>query len=202
MSKTDSIEKLHHPCQTWNCHCPLTFRRISPTTLRPYEVQIDKYKCGPIAIINALHYCARDAGPALRRSLLTTCQTVPEHSDGFKGTKPDRLDIAISHVLSSSVRRFIGRSDCIRAIRNNKFKAYIILYSGFRKNKEQYFHYIFTYKSSINAASSNSDNSPIFISQNDGSYFETRLHLADLIAEYFNVENTHPISYPQVWAII
>jgi hypothetical protein len=128
---------------------------------------------------------------------MATCQTKPEHADGFRGTKPDRLNTAVNCVLPRLSEHFIGSADCIRAIRSKKFKAYIILYSGFHKNKKQYYHYTFTFK----AETKDPSLPVIFISQNDGSEMESPWSQSEFVKKHFSAEGTVPVLYPQVWAI-
>ena len=163
--------------------------------MKPYEVQLDSYSCGPVAIINALHYLNRDAGRALRRVIVTCCKTKAVHEDGFRGTKPDTMNITITNIIGKKVTHYTGISDCITALEHMRFNCYIVLYS-YKENKKQYFHYIFTYK--VHDSSSNTQK---YYSQNDGSYREQITDLNSYIEGHLSLEGTHPIKYPQVWVI-
>jgi hypothetical protein len=184
--------KIHHPCGADDCMCPVTSRLISRAESRPYEVQMDKYKCGPVAVINALLYLEKDPGPALRRSIITQCKTAPVHEDGFKGTKPNDIHGVIQKVIPN-VKHFIGIHDAIAAFKNRSYTAYIVLYSGYRQNKKQYYHYTFTFKTKAGR-------SPIFLSQNDGSDKELEWTLNSFCEEHFSIEDNIPIVFPQIWA--
>ena len=189
------VPKLHHPCDTDDCKCPITIRCISHLNKHPYEVQTDEYKCGPVAIINALLYLEKDPGAALRRSIITQCKTALLHSDGFKGTKPADIGRVIQKVIPSPrIKHFTGIRSAIGAFKNRAFSAYIVLYSGKYQDDKQFYHYNFTIK--IKAG-----RSPLFLSQNDGSQKELEWALDTYITEHFSIEGNTPIEYPQVWAI-
>lgn len=186
----------HHPCGASNCKCPVTHRLISRIRGHPYEVQTDNYKCGPVAIINGQHFLNRDAGRALRRVIITGCDSMPVHDDGFSGTKPNAMNNVITKVFSKDkIFHFKGCSECINGMERKDLNGYIVLYS-YIKNKKQYFHYTFTYK-----IYNISEQEYYYYSQNDGSDNETILSFKDYLDEHFKVEGSLPIEYPQVWAI-
>jgi len=173
----------------------MTQQWISKINKKPYEVQIDNFKCGPVAIINAFHFKNINPGRSLRRLIITTCNTKEIHEDGFNGTKPDNLGEVLNRMFQDKVHHFVGIRECIRSLRNSTFTGYIVLYS-FIKDKKQYYHYIFTYK-----LFNNIDNSITYYSQNDGSSIEIPWSLNKFITEHLSLEGAIPVHYPQIWAI-
>ena len=191
MFKPHLSTNTHHPCGAFDCKCPTTLQIVSTTYKRPYEVQIDNYKCGPVSIINALYFVGREAGPALRRVIMNKCRTCPVHSDGFRGTRPDDMNNMI-RLLWPECPKFVGIRDCKRALRSKDFQGYIILYSAFWRNK-QYYHYVFTFKSS--------ENHNIYITQNDGDRYELKWTLGCFVNDHLGIEGDTPIKFPQLWVV-
>jgi len=104
-----------------------------------FESQSAAYTCGPIAIINALHYEGKPTGPAVHRQIMVACRPKPKHADGFKGTKPADMDRVIRSwwPAATSVH---GSIDCLKAIKRSK--AAILLYQRTPRNQ----HYIFIHR--------------------------------------------------------
>lgn len=188
------MTKVYHPCKTLDCVCPFSKINISKNTGTFYEVQLDSYKCGPIALFNAFHYFGRELGPALRRTLMSSCGTKPLHQNGFRGTIPEKMDKVISLYFSKNLRYFTGVEKCTRAISNKQYTAFIILFAGITSKGERFYHYIFAYKKEN-----------IIISQNDGDIREISEKTSEFIKTHFSIyeneQNDNTYVYPQVWVL-
>jgi hypothetical protein len=102
-----------------------------------FEMQTASYTCGPIAILNALHYEGRPTGPAVHRQIMVACNPKARHADdGFKGTKPADMDRVIRHWWPVAARAQ-GADACLTALRHST--AAILLYQ--RTPRTQ--HYVF-----------------------------------------------------------
>lgn len=102
-----------------------------------FETQRSSYTCGPIAIINSLHFMKKPAGPAVHRQIMVGCRPKPKHADGFKGTKPADMDRVIRHFWPDAIRSE-GAEACLHAL---KTTASILLFQ--RSPRLQ--HYIFVH---------------------------------------------------------
>ena len=80
-----------------------------------FETQCGSYNCGPIAIINALHFERRPAGPAIHRQIAVGCRPKARHADGFKGTKPEDMDHVIRWFWPKATRH-TGAAACLVAL--------------------------------------------------------------------------------------
>ena len=103
-----------------------------------FETQTASYTCGPIAILNALHYQGRPTGPAVHRQIMVGCNPKVRHADdGFKGTKPTDMDRVIRQWWPAAAPAVSGADACLSALR--WAKAAILLYQ--RTPRTQ--HYVF-----------------------------------------------------------
>ena len=102
-----------------------------------FETQCGTYNCGPIAILNALHFEKRPAGPAVHRQIKVGCRPKARHADGFKGTKPDDIDRVIRWFWPAATRH-TGAVACLAALKKGPV---ILLFQ--RSPRLQ--HYIFVH---------------------------------------------------------
>jgi len=195
MFRPHPAPKIHHPCGVADCECPVTKMYLSKILpAYNFENQTDEYKCGPVAVINALTYCDRPAGKALRRSAIKSLGTQERHTDGSAGTKSEHM-AALVKTLWPRSQHFVGRAACISATRaETAAAAFIVLYSWKDSKNKQHYHYTFVYRSS------NKD-SNTFYSVNDGSDTEIANTLEVFKLIYFSIESTLPFRCPQIWVI-
>ena len=81
-----------------------------------FEAQSGTYNCGPIAILNALHFEKRPTGPAIHRQIAVGCRPKARHADGFKGTKPEDMD-RIVRLFWTKPTRHTGAAACLAALK-------------------------------------------------------------------------------------
>lgn len=161
-----------------------------------WEIQDEKYTCGPVAIINALHYFRRCVGTATRRTIKKCLNTLPKHSDGFEGTHPDYFNEGLVRYFSQSgggavkIKRYVGSTTCRKVFDDKTCRAFIILYGLQKKTSSKYYyHYIFGCRNNNNIITYNDGSDSPFISSID---FAKSEYCLDVVDKQGN-------QYPQIW---
>jgi hypothetical protein len=132
-------------CPHTICECAKTH-----TTRRAhgilYEIQDDLFRCGPVAILNALRAAGRYSGRAQRRQVALLCNARLKHADGFCGTRPPEMDAAITHFWPDS-KHFVGAEACKAAMlgaERNTFGIFLFRRPDGRGGAH-YYHYVYAH---------------------------------------------------------
>jgi hypothetical protein len=161
---------------------------------RTWEIQDETYTCGPVAVINALHYFGRCVGTATRRSINRVLNTLPIHIDGFKGTRPDDFDRGLVKYFSKGgaveIKRYIGSTYCSKILKNRTYKAFMILYAWNPDITHYAYHYVFGWR----------DKNNYIIIYNDGSNCERICTIEGAVADYcLDTIDKQGNRFPQIW---
>jgi hypothetical protein len=120
--------------------CPITHNELYRWRRKyVFESQAETYTCGPVAIMNALHFEQRysDLGPAIKRQIMVACNAKEVHEDGFAGTKPMAIDGGIRKYWPKATKVEGG----VRAEEALKSRGSILLY----RRANSLLHYIFVH---------------------------------------------------------
>ena len=176
------------------CDCGQQFKLYRGSDNREYESQTDTYRCGPVAVRNALRFLGRQPGRATMRRICTICDARPKQPDGFGGTYPDRLMAALTAVLPAAIHHTVGAAAVKQMMLDPKYKAFIVLYSGLKagtRTQVRYYHYVFVWR----------DRSQYFV-QNEMEGEEFIVRASQLDSEYLEECVRCDIQFPQCWALV
>lgn len=115
-----------------------------------YETQDDDFRCGPVAILNALRASGRYSGRAQRRQIAVACNARMKHADdGFCGTKPPTMSAVVARLWPAH-NHYVGSSACLGALEGaHKGARGIFLfrrpYTDSGKVKH-YYHYVYAHR--------------------------------------------------------
>ena len=127
-----------------------------------FESQNASYTCGPIAILNGLHFDHRPTGPAVHRQIMVACNPQVKHADdGFKGTKPADMDRVIRRFWPSA-KKAIGPVACLSVL--HVASRAILLYQ--RTPRLQ--HYIFVHRDEAGYHLENDEEGSVFVKEMSG----------------------------------
>lgn len=176
------------------CDCRSSVRLYRASDGKLYESQTDTYRCGPVAIRNAFRHliCCAPAGPATVRRICTVCHALPKHDNGFGGTLPENLTAAIN-LFWPSHQHAVGATACAAALRNknSEHAAFIVLYSGRKRNGQRFYHYVFVWRSRNRFFVQNEMDAEEYVvwdSQLELEYLEERVHCG--------------VAFPQCWILL
>lgn len=166
---------------------------------RLWEIQDEEHICGPVAVINALHHFGRYVGTATRRSIIKRLNTLPQHENGFEGTKPEDFEKGLVGYFSQEVGcqkkiiKFIGETECSNVFDNKKYKEFIILFAWEKSGTNYGYHYIFGWRDKHN----------YIITLNDGcDYQKIFYYVNDAKKTYcLNKTDKQGNKYPQIWVL-
>jgi len=173
------------------CDCMQQFTKYVGADDRTYESQTDSYRCGPVAVRNALRWLGRQPGAATVRRICAACGALPKHSDGFGGTRPEKLATTLAAVWPTGTRHAVGRGEVKQMMLDPRYKAFIVLYSGLRYGtRVRYYHYVFAWRDRTQ-----------FHVQNEIDGDEFTVRASQLDAEYLDECVRCDVPFPQCWAL-
>lgn len=174
-----------------SCDCGDRFALYKGSDNRTYESQTDEYRCGPVAIRNALRFVGAVPGPATRRRVCAVCCAVPRHPCGFGGTLPSAMTGALRLVFRAEVAPAVGASACRSTLLTPEYMAFIVLYSDVKAaTRKRYYHYVFMVR-----------RRGYFYAQNEMDKEEYKVPVRSLEAEYLQEVLHCGVQFPQVWTL-
>ncbi len=174
------------------CDCADQITLYDGSDDRVYESQTDGFRCGPVAIRNALRWASRPAGPASNRHICQTCGAQPTRANGFGGTMPANMTAAIQRVWPAIRKVAVGAAATKEALLSPGASAFILLYTGRKTNGRRFYHYVFVWRDRGR-----------FFAQNEMEREEYVVRASQLDTEYLE-EYTHEksgVQMPQVWVM-
>lgn len=174
-----------------SCDCRDQVALYEASDGRNYESQTDGFRCGPVAIRNALRRVDRPVGPATTRRICQICQAQPTRTNGFGGTMPAGMTAAIRRVWPTVGDPVIGAAAVKETLLSPDASNFILLYTGRKATGRRYYHYVFVWRDRGR-----------FFAQNEMEREEYVVRTSQLDVEYLE-EYTHSsgVPMPQVWII-
>jgi hypothetical protein len=120
------------------------------------------------------------------------CHALPKHDNGFGGTLPENITAAIS-LFWPTHQRAVGASAVATALRNKNPEhiAFIVLYSGRKRNGHRFYHYVFVWR----------DRRRYFV-QNEMDAEEYVVRDSELEDEYLEERIHCGVQFPQCWILL